>query len=330
MKKIFSIVCAVCLAFAAGATDAQLLVQKVDNGGIVPGNTYRVYVHLTDANKDVHAIFGDATDPLSITCTAPFFQHAFGDYSAIAMNPVAINAAPALAFDSWITLGYESSEGNDMWDIGMSFANFNNGNGISTDNGAWFLLPTDEKCDANSNGLVLIAQFTTTGVASGTLNIQGWDGPNNNWQARNLTFTTANAVVFGCTDAGAANYNAQAGFNDGTCEYAAGNNTNTHHAGGHAGVVSRTEEGQTWDVFPNPLREGLVHVQLSNEFDMSLNNVIRIVDGAGRIVRELQVNDGMVIGGNRVSIDQNFAGGTYKVILTQGEKTESKTFVVER
>ena len=170
MKKMLSIVCAVCVAIAANATDAQLLVQKVDNGGVVPGNTYRVYVQLADANKDVHAIFGDATDPLSITSTAPFYQHPFGDYSAIGMNPVAINAAPALAFDSWVTLGYASSEGNDMWDIGMSFTEFNNGNGISTDNGAWFLLPTDEKCDANDLGLVLIAQFTTTGVASGL----GW------------------------------------------------------------------------------------------------------------------------------------------------------------
>ena len=156
----------------------------------------------------------------------------------------------------------------------------------------------------------------------------GWDGPNNNWQARNLTFTTAEAVVFGCTDSGASNYNAQAGFNDGTCEYTA--NNNTHAAAGHDVAVSRIDNVQTWEVFPNPVREGMIHIQLSNEFDVTQNNVIKIMDNAGRLVKEIQVNDGMIIGGNKVSIEQDLAGGTYKVLLTQGAKTESKTFVVER
>lgn len=328
MKKMLSILCAVCVAFVAGATDVQLLVQKVDNQGLVPGNTYRVYAQLLDANKNIHAIFGDSEDALSISCTAPFYQHQFGDYSAIAMNPIAITAAPELAYDSWITLGYSTSENNDLWDIGISFSDFNTGNGISTDNGAWFLLPTDEMCNANSLGLVLIGQFTTTGVVSGTLNVQGWDGPNNNWQARNLTFISSDAVIFGCTEQNATNYNPQAGFNDGTCEFSG--NDNTHAQPGHDVVISKVVEESTWEVFPNPVRNHVIHLQFTAALDLSQKTVVDVFDMNGKLVNSHIINEGMVTGGNRITIDQALAGGSYKIVLNQGNKIESKSIVVEK
>ncbi|MDZ4824341.1 MAG: T9SS type A sorting domain-containing protein [Flavobacteriales bacterium] len=328
MKKMFSILCAVCVALVAGATDVQLLVQKVDNQGLVPGNTYRVYAQMLDANKNVHAIFGDSVDPMSITSTTSFYQHQFGAYSAIAMNPVAISVAPELAYDSWITLGYETSENNDLWDIGLSFADFSAGNGISTDNGAWFLLPTDAKCEANDLGLVLLGQFTTTGTASGTLNIQGWDGPNNNWQARNLTFITTDAVWFGCNDAQASNYNAQAGFNDGTCQYANGNNTFAQQ--GHDVSSKGIEEVSTWEVFPNPIRNHVIHLQFSENIDLSQKTLVDIFDMNGRLVNGFVINEGMVTGGNRITLEQELSGGSYKIVLNQGSQLDSKTIIVEK
>ena len=331
MKKSLFVITSVIAAMFASATDVQLVVQKVDNQGLVEGNTYRLYAQLLDANKDIHAIFGDAVNPLSIISTAPFYQHPYGGYSTSSINEQIFTVEPSLAYDSWITLGYANSENNDVWDIGMSFTGFNGGGNISTDNGAWFLLPTDEKCDANSLGLVLLGQFTSTGIVSGTLNVQGWDGPNNNWQARNLQFSTENAHVFGCNDQDASNFNAEATFNDGTCEFTG--NSGIGAVGGHDVAPSKVDPAAQagWDVFPNPIRQNLFHIQFKNDIDFTTGNVrVDVLEMSGKLVKSYEVNAGMVIGGNRISIDQPLASGVYKVMLTQGATQESKSIVVER
>jgi hypothetical protein len=328
MKKTVCMLSTVVAALCVSATDVQLLVQKVDNQGLVPGNTYRLYAQVLDQNKNIHAIFGDTENPLSITSTANFYQHPFGGYSTASVNPAAIEAEPALNFDSWITLGYANSIENDVWDIGLTFADFNSGGSINTENGAWFLLPTDEKCEANDLGLILLGQFTTTGIASGVLNVQGWDGPNNNWQARNLQFTTENANVFGCNDQSASNYNPQATFNDGSCILDGNSGINAAH--GHDVAPSKiTDAANSWDVFPNPIRDNVFHIQFRNDIDFNEGNVVvEIMEMNGKLVRSFEVNSGMVIGGNRISVDQPLAAGMYKVMLTQAGKQESKSIVV--
>jgi hypothetical protein len=238
---------------------------------------------------------------------------------------------PSMNYDSWITLGYANSENNDVWDLGMTFTTFNSGGSITTDNGAWFLLPTDEKCNANAAGLVLLGQFTSEGIVSGTLNVQGWDGPNNNWQARDLHFTTENAHIFGCNDADASNFNPEATFNDGTCEFG-GVVNNTHAEAGHD-VAAVKADGLTnsWEVFPNPIRQNVFHIQFKNNVDFTQGNVrVDIMEMSGRLVGSYEVNEGMVAGGNRITLDQPLASGVYKVMLTQGSYQESKSVLVER
>ena len=331
MKKALFLFTSLMAVLFVSATDVQLLVQKVDNQGLVPGNTYRLYAQLFDSNKNIHAVFGDTQNPLSIVSTAPFYQHPYGGYSTASINELTFSVDPAMNYDSWITLGYSNSENNDVWDIGMSFNAFNGGGSISTDNGAWFLLPTNEKCDANSLGLVLLGQFTSTGVVSGTLNVQGWDGPNNNWQARDLHFTTENAEIFGCTDHSASNYNTAATFNDGTCEFN-GSTSSVNAAPGHDKAPMKADGTEvSWDVFPNPIQQNVFHIQFKNDIDFTKGNVrVDLMEMNGNLVKSYEVNAGMVIGGNRVSIDQPLSSGVYKVMLTQGTTQESKSIVVAR
>jgi len=318
------------------ATDVELIVQKVDNQGLVAGNTYRVYANLSEGYSSVHAVFGSTENPLMIESTAPFYNHPFGGATNVNISEATIGADAALAYDSWITLGYENGDGNDLWDLGADMSDFATGGSLLVNNGAWFLLPTDEKCSPNSMGMVLIGQFTTTGIATGTINLQGWVNPQESWQKTGLTFSTTNAEVFGCTNAQALNFNVNATYDDATCEMPnnAGGNNNT--AGGHlqqsghdTATASKDDMGNSWEVFPNPVKENIFHVQFKNTIDFTKGNVnLDVYDGAGRRVTSVQVNEGMVIGGNRIMVQQQLTSGTYKIVMTAEGNQESKTMVV--
>lgn len=329
MKKTLFFFAAALMSATIWATNAQLVVEQVNNNGAVSGNTYRVYAQMPDAQHSLHIVYGDMENPLMIETTAPFYQNSFGGYSAVNLSQAAMEINPALKYDSYITLGYDNSADNSMWDIGVDFDEFNAGNGIMTNDGGWFLLPTDAKCTAGSNNLILIAQFTTTGVVTGTLNLQGWLGPQEVWREKGLTFTTTNAQVFGCTDATASNYSANATYNDGTCTY--NSTTNTTQQTGHNGVVSKTENTNSWEIFPNPLRDNLIHLQFKNTIDVvKASTKVEIVDMTGKLIVSKMISQDAVVGGNRITLTQDLASGTYKVVLTQGGKQESQTLIVEK
>ena len=59
MKNLFALTAAVLFGFSAAASNVQLIVQAVDNGDAVPGNTYRVYAELPSNQHSLHAIFAD-------------------------------------------------------------------------------------------------------------------------------------------------------------------------------------------------------------------------------------------------------------------------------
>ena len=79
------------------------------------------------------------------------------------------------------------------------------------------MVPTDVQAAAAVGNKVLLMQCTD-GTATGVLNLQGRDGENGTWRLHDLTFSTDDAKVFGCTDATAANYNAEATYNDGSAK----------------------------------------------------------------------------------------------------------------
>lgn len=303
------------------AAEPQLIVQKVDNQGLVQGNTYRLYAQLPSAQHSLHIVFGDLDHPMHIESTAPFYQHPFGGHSAINISEALIAAAPAVQFDSWITVGYENGTGNNMWEVGVDYADFNTGGSILANNGGWFLLPTDQKCSPLDNNLVLIGQFTSTGIVSGTLNLQGWSNPQEPWQAIGLSFTTNDSKIFGCTDSAAANYNPSATFDDGSC---AGSDKPAEQSVG----VTDISANDGWGVFPNPLRDNLINIQFSKPISTDGKTHIDIIDMSGKMIASHKLTGDNISGGNRVTLKQALAGGTYQILLVEGQNIQTKSIVV--
>ena len=199
-----------------------------------------------------------------------------------------------------MTVGAKNSNDNNLWTIGIDYNDFLAGEELTVTDGAWFVVPTDVQAAAEVGNKVLLMQLTTDGTATGVLNLQGRDGEGGTWRIHDLTFTTKDAKVFGCTDATAANYNSDANYNDGSCEGEAST--------GLTGIEADTK----WSIFPNPVFEGTFSVK----FDQTLvlgeeNMVIEATDLSGKVVMTQEYTQGDVVGGNRILVKHNLAAGTY-------------------
>jgi hypothetical protein len=231
-----------------------------------------------------------------------------------------VNIDPSLAYDSWVTIGAENSVENNLWNIGIDFDAFSNGGAITSNNGAWFLIPTDERTTSN-NGLVLLMQFTTTGEAHGTLNMQGWEADHSVWQARNLTFSTNNAQVFGCTMTDATNYNATATFNDGSCLF--------NENGTALTVGELVAEKAPVQIFPNPVMDGQINFQFNTAIDLTKEPlIVQVYDQSGKTVMAHRITNSMVVNGNRAILDHSLAAGVYTVSITTSTFSDAMNIVV--
>jgi hypothetical protein len=317
MKKLLLAISLFTSALAQAA-DVRLVVQELNNSVASHGRTFRVYALMPSANQTLHVVYGDAVNPLRIESTAPFYQNQYAAFSAAGISDLTLQASPDARFDSWITLGYESNDGNSMWDLGVNFSSFDTGGAISANNGGWFLTPSDEKCNPNTDGLVLIGQFTSHGEITGTLNLQGLDSDGRIWRKTGLRFSTNNCDSFGCTDDKASNFNPMAVFNDGSC------------IGGNciAKPSDLIEDETGWAVFPNPIRENLINVQL-NGIEIIPGASLDLLDAKGSLVASFVVGKTASQNGNRITIDHALNSGTYQVVLQQNGKRETKTIVVQ-
>lgn len=310
-------------ALSAAANGPQLVVQAVDNGGAVDGQTFRVFVELPSAAHSVHAIYGDSQQPMSIQTTGSFFQHPFGNFSTTDINPNVVNIEPTLAFDSWVTVGATDATANNLWNVGIDFDGFENGSSISASNGAWFLVPTDQRTLPEQGNLVLIMQLTTTGIASGTLNLQGWDQEGMPWQAHGLSFETSNAFVFGCMNPNSENYLATATYDDGSCVEPTDNEIVS------VNEVTATEQAMV--VFPNPVFEGQINLQFSQAVELRESNlIVEIFDGAGKRVVAEELTASSIAPGNRVVLNHDLAAGTYTLNARTATFSSTTQIVVTR
>lgn len=319
MKNLFAMTAALLMGFGAAANNVELVVEAVDNGGLVPGNTYRVYAVLPSAEHSLHAIFAAEEHVLNVATTGSFFQHQYGSSSSLDVNEAIVNLEPGLAFDSWVTVGAENSENNNLWTIGVDYADFLAGNELNVTDGAWFVVPTDVQAAAAVGNKVLLMQLTTDGTASGILNLQGKDANGDIWRAYDLTFNSENAEVFGCTDANATNFNTEATYNDGSCEGQA--------TDGLVGIAADSK----WSIFPNPVFESTFSVKFDAELVLGDDNIIvEATDLNGKVVLSSQYSQENVVGGNRLVIKHNLAAGTYTLSAKHRDFSSAQNFVVTR
>jgi len=322
MKNLFTLAAALFLGYGAQATNVELVVEAVNNGGQVPGNTYRVYAVLPSSDHSLHAVFADGQHVLNVATTGTFFQHQYGSFSSLDVNQQIVNLDNALAYDSWVTIGARNSENNNLWTIGVDYNNFLAGGELTITDGAWFVVPTDVQAVAEAGNRVLLMQLTTDGVATGVLNLQGWDGEGNSWRAHDLTFSSTNAQVFGCTDQNAANFNPSATYNDGSCNGA--NN-------GPSNGLTNFDGTTAWSIFPNPVFESTFSVAFDRELNLGGENmVLEVSDMTGKVVMSQEIAQENIVGGNRIVVKHSLAAGNYTVAVKHAKFSDAQTIVVTR
>ena len=189
------------------------------------GTTYRVYATFDAPTNELIAVYGTQAAPLSVSTTSTFFNPSVGANFGELINPAFFTAFPEVEYDSWFTIGsFDNTGSGGVNSVGMEeyFTAFNAGEGFTIDTflgGSWFVVP-GASADAISgdDNRVLVAQLTTDGVVSVTMNFQFDDleGNSNNTNGLSITFPE---VATGCTNDSACNYDAEAEANDGSCAY---------------------------------------------------------------------------------------------------------------
>ncbi|HIA72688.1 MAG TPA: hypothetical protein EYO01_08350 [Phycisphaerales bacterium] len=156
--------------------------------------TARIFANFSAASDELDAVYGDASNLLSISSTGGFYQNAFGGNTSAAINPALYVAFPSLVLDSWVTIGLEDQVGNNMLNIGIDWTAFEGGGDIATDNGTWFATPDDAQVLAGADMRVMIGQFTMFGLdshVSGLINLQGKAGNFETFQVTGVAFDYA-------------------------------------------------------------------------------------------------------------------------------------------
>jgi len=322
MKNLFTLAAASFLALGASANNVELVVEAVDNGGQVEGNTYRVYAVMPSAEHSLHAVFADGEHVLNVATTGDFYQHQYGSATSMDINDQIVALDAGLAYDSWVTIGATNSDNNNLWTVGVDYNNFLSGSELTITDGAWFVVPTDVQAATEAGNRVLLMQLTTDGTATGILNLQGWDAEGNAWRAHDLTFTSTNAQVFGCTDMDAANFNAEASYNDGSCF-----GQNSGSSVGLSNIDGTTE----WSIFPNPVFESTFSVKFDRELNLGGENIIlEVTDMAGKSVISQEIAQENIVGGNRIVVKHDLAAGNYTVAVKHTNFSDAQNIVVSK
>lgn len=223
--------CVVLCAVTASAQVSSLIVEpfsihteSVGSADLTGFTTFRIYAQLSSADDFVQAVFGSDDAPLAIATSTSFWQHPAGGNLGSEVNPFMANMFPEVAYDSWLTIGLEQTptSGAGVFSVGMESAlgTFAGGGDIeisASPGGSWFVYPGTPHGIPDENLRVLVAQLTTDGSISGTLNLQVFiGGSQTNVQQETLSFS---AGLAGCTFPAACNYNAEATNFDGSCTY---------------------------------------------------------------------------------------------------------------
>ncbi len=155
--------------------------------------TYRMYIATAEPQDTLTAVYGNDQTPLEISSSAPFYQDALGAVTPSTIQEFYYSIQPSVVYDSWVTIGidrrpedygvgYSSVFTASDPNLGSSWmANFDPGSGAAGGNivantnvgGIWSITnPTVQNGIPDSDQRVLIGQFTSSGVISGTIAAQ--------------------------------------------------------------------------------------------------------------------------------------------------------------
>ena len=218
-------------------TDEYKLTVEAYNVGDL-GTTYRFYVNAENETDKMSAVFGNDQANLVINTPENIYNDAFNSsWNASGINPALLPVFPDLAFDSFATIGLDGpasgvpgaedpslvQDATTSPSVSDYFLTGGTGLNVSTEIGAsWYALNTAANT-LPTNGRWLIAQITTTGSISGTLNYQifplgvGADQVQTSVDFDGEGEFPQSVTVCGCMDQTACNYNPEANNEDGSC-----------------------------------------------------------------------------------------------------------------
>ncbi|MGB1577908.1 MAG: hypothetical protein ACPG9S_07805, partial [Flavobacteriales bacterium] len=235
--------CQFCDCGASGS--GYLLVVEAEPAAAVSGATrYRLKVRMASALDQMSAVFGVQSTPLAINVPMGMFNSPFNtSWNASGINPAFLGAFPDLVDDSYATIGLDGPASTSgipnaadptlAEDPNQPVTPFFLNNGVtelvinSITGSSWFALDTAGNTYPDANNEVLIAQLTSLGEVSGTINVQilpeGVEGIGNDVQktyhfdGTGLFAAVGDGNACGCTDETACNYDSSANYDDGSC-----------------------------------------------------------------------------------------------------------------
>ena len=215
-------------------------------GAATPGSVYRFYVNSTDASDKISAVYGNDQQHLIISTPGGIFNSAFNaGWSAAGINPLFLPAFPDLADDSFATINLDgpasavpgAADPSLVEDSALSptISGYFTAGGAGLDvntltGGSWYVLNTAANALPDADGRWLVAQVTTAGSISGTMNFQIFPlGVGADQVQVSIDFDGAGTFggggepsdIEGCTDDAACNYNSEATLDDASCTFPA-------------------------------------------------------------------------------------------------------------
>ena len=175
MNKLLTFVLLLGTTTYVSAQFVRLEVDYIDNMGKVPGDTYRVYAVMENEGDILDAVYGEASAPLKVSSTKPFFQHPKGGALSADIQRYDTTFDETLLYDSWVTIGAEDNYMNAVSGFIMedALALFDQGNELVTNDGAWFVTPDKRQAAAGPSKRILLMQLTTSGDVEGLINLHG-------------------------------------------------------------------------------------------------------------------------------------------------------------
>ena len=236
--------CQFCGCDDASADDGYTLTIETSAATDLGLTRYRFFVDMMDASDTFSAVFGNSEQPLLVNVPSGAFNTGFNtSWSASGLNPAFVSQFPEMSDDTYATIGLTGPASTsgiaDAADPGLAEDPDQSITPFFLTDGAtqlaanmivgssWFVLNDAGNASPNEDLQVLVLQVTTAGEISGQINVQVFPmGEGDEAQVLNFlfdgagTYTAGDAAnACGCTDETATNYDADAAYDDGSCDY---------------------------------------------------------------------------------------------------------------